>query len=327
MTRDTRLLAKIASWYYLENMNQEDIARRARLSRSTISRLLQRARDEGVVAITVNLPDKTESFLERRLEDTFGLKEAVVTTRADEEDVPAVLGRAAAGYLHRILQPGDRIGIGWGDTLWHMAQSLPAAGLHDLTWVQLTGALGATDKSGAAESVRTLASHTNGQAYVLHAPYYVDTQEALETMQSLPVIAETIEKWRNLNLAVVSVGPRDLEDCLIRYGPAVAEVVRQATALGAVGEICGRFFAGQENPDIRVPGRVPVGIPLDLLRHVDHIIGVSGGSGRAPAIYGALSHHLLDVLITDAPTARALLDLAGQRRPAGRPNLARTAAP
>lgn len=311
MAKDARILTKIASWYYLDSMNQEEIARRTRLSRSTISRLLQRARDEGIVSINVNLPDMTEARLERRLEEVFDLKEAIVALKVDEGDQPAVLGRAAGAYLQRVIQPGDRIGIGWGEALWHMVHSLPTFAIRDVTLVQLTGALEASsDQTDAAEHVRVLAQRTGGRPYLLHAPFYVDSLRALASLESIPMIAETMGKWKELNLAVVSIGPLDVDACLIRHGASIAECARRGVGLGAVGEICGRLYDGGDRLDLPLPGHVPVSISLEQLQRVDHVVGVAGGANRIPAIIGALNQHLLDVLITDTATARTLLEEA-----------------
>ena len=56
MTKYTKiqLLKKIATMYYIEHLTQAEIGRSLNMSRSTVSRLLQEARDKGVVTITVD---------------------------------------------------------------------------------------------------------------------------------------------------------------------------------------------------------------------------------------------------------------------------------
>ena len=53
---ELRLMTKVARMYYEENMRQSDIAKQLGLSQATISRLFNRAREEGIVRITVNTP-------------------------------------------------------------------------------------------------------------------------------------------------------------------------------------------------------------------------------------------------------------------------------
>jgi DNA-binding transcriptional regulator LsrR (DeoR family) len=50
---DIDLMTEVAMLYYLDNITQEAIAKRFDLSRVKVSRLLKRARDEGVVEVRV----------------------------------------------------------------------------------------------------------------------------------------------------------------------------------------------------------------------------------------------------------------------------------
>ena len=56
LNNDLRLMTKVARMYYEENMRQADIARQLGVSQATVSRLFNRAKEEGVVRITINTP-------------------------------------------------------------------------------------------------------------------------------------------------------------------------------------------------------------------------------------------------------------------------------
>ena len=75
---ERRLMVKVSKLYYEDNLNQDEILEKLHLSRSKVSRLLQRARDEGIVQITVITPDGILSDLEAKLEARFRLQEVVV---------------------------------------------------------------------------------------------------------------------------------------------------------------------------------------------------------------------------------------------------------
>ena len=80
MPDDDRLefLGQIAAWYFEDGLDQTEIGRRIRRSRSMVSRLLQEARDRGLVQIHVTYPLRTDRQLERGLVDDFDLTEARV---------------------------------------------------------------------------------------------------------------------------------------------------------------------------------------------------------------------------------------------------------
>ncbi|MBE7470341.1 MAG: hypothetical protein HS114_14510 [Anaerolineales bacterium] len=63
------LLGQVASWYYEDNLDQSVIAERIGKSRSMASRILQEAREVGLVEIKVTFPLKRDTELE-----SFSLK-------------------------------------------------------------------------------------------------------------------------------------------------------------------------------------------------------------------------------------------------------------
>jgi DNA-binding transcriptional regulator LsrR (DeoR family) len=83
-----------------------------------------------------------------------------------------------------------------------------------------------------------------------------------------------------------------------------------------VGDICARHYDAFGNElDIDLNHRV-VGIELEALHNIPHVIGVAGGEAKAEAILGALRGEHVNVLVTDDATALKVLELSGSRRPA-----------
>ena len=69
---DIRLLVEISHMYYDDQLTQQQIAKKMNMSRSLISKLLNKARAEGIVEITVR-DDMVHSYrnMESRLKDIF----------------------------------------------------------------------------------------------------------------------------------------------------------------------------------------------------------------------------------------------------------------
>src|SRR6202049_4147230 len=77
---DDRLLRRIASLYYEEGWTQENIAASEKYTRQTISKALQKARDRGIIRITV-VPEERTGFLRnlsRELRTSFGLEDLII---------------------------------------------------------------------------------------------------------------------------------------------------------------------------------------------------------------------------------------------------------
>jgi DNA-binding transcriptional regulator LsrR (DeoR family) len=84
--------------------------------------------------------------------------------------------------------------------------------------------------------------------------------------------------------------------------------------LGAVGDICLRFFDERGQPvSSALDGRV-LGIPADLLREIPRRVAVAGGQRKFAAVRAALRGGWLNALITDLGAARRLVDDQGSGR-------------
>jgi DNA-binding transcriptional regulator LsrR (DeoR family) len=113
---DIRLIVKVAQLYYEQDMTQAQIARELGIYRTTISRLLKRGREQGIVTIAINYDYNENLWLEQQLKAKFGLKEAVVASceSSQEEEQLSTIGQHGAQLVDRLLEPGDIIGFSWG---------------------------------------------------------------------------------------------------------------------------------------------------------------------------------------------------------------------
>ena len=76
MRYDDEVIADVARCFYDDGLTQEAIAKQINASRSTVSRLLQMARDRGIVRIQIDYPWGRAADLEQRLIERFHLREA-----------------------------------------------------------------------------------------------------------------------------------------------------------------------------------------------------------------------------------------------------------
>ena len=76
------LNARVARLYHERGLSQSAIAGRLELSQPTVSRLLKRAEAERIVRVVVTHPSSTHPELEEGLQETYGLREAMVVDTA-----------------------------------------------------------------------------------------------------------------------------------------------------------------------------------------------------------------------------------------------------
>ncbi|HVO19854.1 MAG TPA: sugar-binding transcriptional regulator [Anaeromyxobacter sp.] len=306
---EPRLLYKIARAYYQDGATQERIARRFGLSRPKVSRLLRQARDSGVVHISIRRPGPGCPDLERELEARFDLDEAVLAPR-DRAPVIERIGAAAAAYFARTVQPGDTVGLSWGTSLREFAARLPHLELPRVTVVQLIGGLGSLDAGvNGAELTRRVAERCGARPRILQAPGVVATPAVKAALLSDREVARSLELGRMATVAWMGLGVPRAASAL--FGPEGLLSHRDLEAIrarGAVADVCLRYFDAGGRPVETGFERRVLGIELPDLLAIRRRVAVAGGPEKVPAIRGALAGKLVNVLVSDEDTARALLE-------------------
>jgi DNA-binding transcriptional regulator LsrR (DeoR family) len=316
---DTRMLTKVSKLYYEEGLLQDEIVARLNLSRSKVSRLLQQARDEGIVRITVLEPPGVYADLENSLENRYHLQEAIVVEAHQPESQVVVsreIGIAAARYLARDIQPNDTIGISWGSTLNEMVEHLEPMALSNVHVVQIIGGLGRPESEiHATDLCRRMAHRLGCKMTLLPAPGIVDDQTTRNVYLSDSHVQRAINHFSGIREAYVGIGSPAPDSVVMRDGYILSQnEMDQLLSKGAVGDIALRYFDAYGQPVVSEIDRRVIGMDLEEFSRVERVIGVTGGPQKTAAILGALRGHHIDVLITDHATALRLLDADPQTR-------------
>ncbi|MBE2233504.1 MAG: sugar-binding transcriptional regulator [Anaerolinea sp.] len=308
---ELRLMTKVARLYHVDNLRQTEIADQLDISQATVSRLLKRAMDEGVVRINLSAPGGIHADLESQLETIYGLKEAmVVESLPNDKQIMRDLGSAAAYYLNTTLKPNEVIGISsWSATLLATVEAMmPIARPIGAQVIQILGGVGnPTAESNAVYIVNRLAALVQGQPILLPVPAVVSTPETRQLYLQDPSVCETIGRFASVTLALVGIGSVEPSDLLASSGNVFAAQEHEALAAqGAVGDVCLRYFDADGQPVQTPLNERVIGMELDQLRRVRRTVGIAGGERKLAAIRGALRGRLINVLITDLATAQAL---------------------
>ncbi len=307
---DNTLLYKIAKAYYEDGLTQDQIGKRFGLSRIKISRLLQQARQSRVVQITITPPTDSFGDLERELEAAFGLDEVIVVSNASgmQSDVVPRLGAAAANYLARCLGDQQVLDLSWGTTLLAMVEALAPQNLPDLRVVQMLGGLGRPEsETYGADLTMRMAQTLGARMRLLPAPGIVSSKLVRDALLQDVNIADTLALAARADLAVVGIGAPQPGAVVMQTGILTETDLAELKALGAVGDIALRFFDADGRPiEHPINDRI-IGLDLNQIKAIPHVVGVAGGNGKYEVVRGAVRGHLIDVLITDELTAIRLI--------------------
>lgn len=308
------LLTKVARMYHEQGLRQPEIADRLHISQSRVSRLLKEAVTIGVVRTIVVPPDGVHSDLEEGVRARFGLVDVVIAEYggSDETSLLASLGATGAAYLETTLSSSDRVGISsWSSTLLATVDSMTSrpSGLANEV-VQVIGGVGnPAVQVQATRLTDRFARVTGGVPKFFPAPGIVGSRAARDALLDDPYIQELAGEWKNLTVLLAGIGTLQPSPLLKDSGNAVSEAEMEGLrTLGAVGDVCLRFFdaqGGMVNTELH--DRV-LGISSDDLLAVPRKVGIAGGSRKFAAIRAAAMGRWIDVLITDVHTATRLLE-------------------
>ncbi|MCZ6779157.1 MAG: MarR family transcriptional regulator [Acidobacteria bacterium] len=307
------LLLKVAWLYYKGGLTQGDIAKRVRVSRPTVVRMLQQARSSGLVEIrlTRSLPEATS--LATRIEMAFGangLREAIIVEglRGGEKSAVAM---AAGGYLRRVLRSGDLLGVGWSTTLSQIPTHFRPGRHAPARIVQWVGAVGEMAGANAYDIALRLGSLLKVPVDHIPAPVIVDTPRVRRALLRDPTTRRTLARARKCNIGMVGIGVASSESTMIQTGYLTRRDLRAVARDGAVGDILLRYFdASGREIATKWQDRI-VGVDLEELRRVENLIGVAAGARKNLAVLGALRGGTLNTLIVDLRLARAIAEQAG----------------
>ncbi|MGE5528290.1 MAG: sugar-binding transcriptional regulator [Patescibacteria group bacterium] len=311
--RDDEALLTRAAWlYYVQDLVQEEIARRLGCSRTKVVRLLARARERGLVRIELKSPFGACFELESRLKERFGLRDAVVVPTGRDESINKTgIAKAAALFLERSFRDRDIVGAGWGTTVYEVGQQLGPVKSSDLTLVQLMGGINAaTGPLNPLEVVKLLATRIGARGLWLNTPLVVDSPEIKEALLSDEGVRRVLEMAKSVNIALVGIGSVGPGCSLAACQVLRAETVVQLMGRGAVGDILGQFFDRQGRPVRSGVEERMMAFPIGGLSAIPVVVGVAGGTAKIEAVLGALRGGFVNVLVTDEATAQAALAMA-----------------
>jgi DNA-binding transcriptional regulator LsrR (DeoR family) len=307
---DFEQLVQASRLYYELGETQNAIAERLGVTRPQVSRLLKRARAEGIVDIRIVDRTAADSPAGDALVRRFRLDAVhLAPSIAGPEDLSRrMVGRLGAQVLRGAVRDGEIVGIGDGASVSAVAEALEdGATPIAATVVPLAG--GYWSPGPERDPFRRVADAFGALPHGLMAPGLLDdavTKQALERHAGVRAVRDL---WDHLDVALFGVGGPSWG--VASVGEAIAARLEQA---GAVGEILiapfdldGTFVCPELRDrvlafDARQLGRVPTSI------------AVASGEIKVRPILGALRTGAVRTLVTDVATAEAIVALESAGR-------------
>lgn len=303
-------LVKIARLYYLEEMNQKDIAKKMNMSLASVSRCINRAKELGIVTIAIMDSGDTLGETEIALEKKFNLHECLLVPASDSLDIIyADMGKKLAPLLERLLSPQAILGVSWGDTLRVMAQSLPVTGYSCAGVIPIIGAVGKIETGIYPNRIASsFARKLVSQAYLVNTPGLVDSAETKVLLTGDTSFQDTALIWERVLVILFSISSLYKGTSLTGGDIFTPEQWSEAASAGATVTTNFNFINDQGVEVATGLSKRIINLGYAQMKAKKHRILASSGEEKVKPILSSLRGGLPTVLITDARTAQLLLE-------------------
>lgn len=134
-------LANVAYLYFKKGYSQEKIAKSLFLSRSTISRLLQKSIESGIVDIKINFPYERDKDLEAILIKKYNLKKCNILLTEPNTSFDQVC-HYASEIINELIQDNMVVGFSSGRTVFKICQNMTGSPKTNLVFTAVKEMLG-----------------------------------------------------------------------------------------------------------------------------------------------------------------------------------------
>lgn len=316
------LVIKVAYLYYIENKPQNEIAGMLGISITTVSRLLNKAKEDKIVEFVIRDPYIECIRLEEKLRDRFHLKDIIIAPSVNSEDgidsaiaednAKKLVAMEGARYLQRVIKENDVLGITWGSTVYHMINYLNPSQKVNAKFVTLHGSIACCENE---LDVRTLVSRMakafSGENYYLLTDALMSSSEATRIMREEKNNQRVFSMFDHINIAVSGIGSFYPTERSVLASPDFlsSEDLDELKRQNVVGDIALRFFDHNGKECRTSLADRMITIDMEKFKNIDCKISLVSGISKANTVLSALKGGLVDVLILDYSLAQEILRL------------------
>lgn len=209
MDYEEALMIKTAWYYYLENMTQQKISELLGISRIRVIKLLEKARQTGIIQFKIREDSASRMQVERELAAAYGLKDVFVVPSVPDGDLNETIAKAAAMYISGRLTDNCFINMGYGDTPSRVLNNLATMTERPISCVSLTGGVN-------YYLPNTRSNIFNIKLYLIPAPLLASTKEMVTAMRNEESVMEISRMVKLSSMTVVGIGGMQDDATILR---------------------------------------------------------------------------------------------------------------
>jgi DNA-binding transcriptional regulator LsrR (DeoR family) len=300
-----------AGWlYFIAGHTQDEIAKMLQVSRASAQRLVSLCLAERLITFRLEHPIAACMELAAKLKERFDLVHCeVVPTDPASPQATAGIAERCANLLDATLRSETPVivALGTGRAVRAAVERVTPIDRPNHQLVSLVGTISADGSASFFDTVGRLADRTGARHYPMPLPFLMASEDERNRMVRIEPIAKVKAIAAKADLRLIGIGQMDQKAQVHVDGFVTREELFEMMRLGAIGEVTGWAYDGKgklikAGTNMRLTS-IPPEVPAQATT-----IGAALGQAKVPAIRAALLGRLVNGLISDEATARAILE-------------------
>jgi DNA-binding transcriptional regulator LsrR (DeoR family) len=308
------LALKVAHLYYYNQLTTEAIAQELKMSRPSVSKLLNFARQEGLVEIKIIDKNISINPLEKNILKRFkNLSQVKIVPATNNLDELEILHRVAQFTANEITSYFEKIktcGLSWHKVLYEVSKYLTPKKLEELNFIATHGLFFSQKNNSYIQMLINFAQNYDCHYSLFPAPFYFEYPSTKNMFLQDSNIANLIDLQNSCEVYIFSIS--DIEH-QIKAHPIIRESFISEDDLiflkgmDVVGEISGIFYKKDGSYQNLPVNSRSSGIKLEVLKQAEHSICVLSNKRSVTALITALDAGFITDLIIDEVSAKELI--------------------
>lgn len=311
ISEDRRKMLKIVTMYYEEGLTQAVIAKKMRISRPVISKILQQAKESGIVSISIKDESAYTVELGLRLEKKYQLDDVIIIPTNEQKHAQTIkldVSRAAAFYFKEHLKSEMSIGLSWGTTLADMIDEVPYQSFPTINVCPLVGGVSSEHLYfDTNHLVFRLAEKLNSRCQYFYAPALAENSELANVLNRSQLVGRAMTQAKNVDFAIIGVGNPNESSTWKQLGYITEKELTIIKQSGVKGDaVASLFDKNGQTVNNEICERM-LGIKVEDLVNIPEVMVIGCGEEKAESIKPLLLGKCCTILVVDQLIAEALV--------------------
>lgn len=311
-------MLRVAHLYHHENKPIREISKITNLSPSTITRLLQRARNTGAVRTSIEESLHRCINLSQAIAERYNLRFVITSPlsyygikKTERKKRYQDLALEGARYLQHIIRENDVLGVGCNWLIRDLADYLNPCWKKNIRFfIPVSGMLNLKNDLRNMETFIQKFTMSFGTNYSFPASNgFAKDETQLKTWLKRPEIQEHVTRYKDITISVANVQP-----LFKKEGPMpileenmYPEELEELYNNYAIGEFLLRFFDAEGKEVESAVSKRTFAIDFETYARIPKKVLLAAGDDVVQALDVFLKNKMADILIADEYTASGLL--------------------